>query len=738
MPANYEYRTGNLDLTVTNTTKTVGSAPSSVFQFQSTNGIRWICTADNGSNRVSLFQIAGTDGIVQSQSTITSNTLITKTVGTNPYSASQFQATDGTRWICTADYGSNRVSLFQIAGTDGIVQSQSTITANTLITKTVGTNPYSVFQFQATDGTRWICTADLSSNRVSLFQIAGTDGIVQSQSTITANTLITKAVGNNPYSVFQFQATNGTRWICTADLVSWRVSLFQIAGTDGIVQSQSTITANTTITKTVGSNPISVFEFQATNGTRWICTADLSSAGISLFQIAGTDGIVQSQSTITANTTITKTVGNSPRSVFQFQATDGTRWICTADNDFNRISLFQIAGTDGIVQSQSTITANTTITKTVGTNPYSVFQFQATDGTLWICTADYGSNRVSLFQISNPLGLPLPPGELINVNVLITSNFLVSTNLAELGSLVDYFNFAAGVSPKRPFAPTYNYSFTADDSGTVGSGAVLRFTTNTADITNSSGITIASGATLRLGKKSTYTIPLICQSGSTIEVFPDSDRSGSPLNLSSKTINSGVTINAVSGTATVQLASTAGITAGAGVTLQAPIVTYVRAVTGVPTGSSVLLAVRSANGFANLNQFTLASGNNSGNSTLLISTSIPADTPTSGLVRVARNTGVEDRLAYTSWSGSTFTLSGTLPATYSAGNGCYVGYLDVINSASTTITASLQYVADRNVVLTIRQGSGSGKLQEYQSNYTLTNQDSSIPFTAISDPTNNR
>jgi hypothetical protein len=173
------------------------------------------------------------------------------------------------------------------------------------------------------------------------------------------------------------------------------------------------------------------------------------------------------------------------------------------------------------------------------------------------------------------------------------------------------------------------------------------------------------------------------------------------------------------------------------VVVQAPVTTYVRAVTNVPTGSSVLLAVRSANGFANLSQFTLAAGNNSGNGTLVISGSIPADTPASGFVRVARNTGAEDRLAFTSRTGSTFTLSGTLPATYSAGNGCYVGYLDVINNGSTTITASLQYVSDRNVVLTIRQGSGSGKFQDYQSNYTLTNADSIIPFSAIADPVNN-
>jgi hypothetical protein len=558
--------------------KTVGTNPQSVVQFQTTDGALWIATADFFSNQVSLFQIAGVDGIVDDQATITSNTRITKTVGTNPYSVFQFQATDGTRWIATADSSSSRVSLFQIAGVDGIVDDQATITSNTLITKTVGNSPRSVFQFQGTDGTRWIATADSSSARVSLFQIAGVDGIVDDQATITANTLITKTVGATPFSVVQFQATNGTRWIATADFSSNRVSLFQIAGVDGIVQSQATITSNTLITKTVGTNPFSVVQFQATNGTRWIATADFTSSRVSLFQIAGTDGIVQSQATITANTLITKPVGTNPYSVVQLQGTDGTRWIATADNGSNRVSLFQIAGTDGIVQSQATITANTLITKNVGNGPQSIFQFQATDGILWIATADVSSARVSLFQITDVAGAQLLPNNLNNVAVSLSIRLITAANLAELTSSLDYFNFSAGVSPVA-FTLAFNYTFDFDDSGTIGSGSALRLTTATADITNSSGITVASGATVRLGKKATYTIDFFFQNGSTLEVFPNADRSGANLDLRNCTFAATTTINVTSGTATVlvPLGSAANITAGAGVTIQEPVVAYTAA-----------------------------------------------------------------------------------------------------------------------------------------------------------------
>ena len=72
-------------------------------------------------------------------------------------------------------------------------------------------------------------------------------------------------------------------------------------------------------------------------------------------------------------------------------------------------------------------------------------------------------------------------------------------------------------------------------------------------------------------------------------------------------------------------------------------------------------------------QLYLAGGNNSGNSTLVISSSIPVNTPAAGTIRVSRNGGAtEDALSYTSRSGSTFNLSGTLPVSYNAGNMCHV------------------------------------------------------------------
>jgi hypothetical protein len=119
----------------------------------------------------------------------------------------------------------------------------------------------------------------------------------------------------------------------------------------------------------------------------------------------------------------------------------------------------------------------------------------------------------------------------------------------------------------------------------------------------------------------------------------------------------------------------------------------------------------------------------------VIAESIPADKPPSGFVRVFDNTGQEDRYAYSSWSGSTFTLTGTLSKTYAAGNDSYVPYIDE-TASSASISKSLRYVSDRDVVLFVRLGSGAGKMIPFVSNFTLGDSDSSVPATVIADSIN--
>jgi hypothetical protein len=182
-------------------------------------------------------------------------------------------------------------------------------------------------------------------------------------------------------------------------------------------------------------------------------------------------------------------------------------------------------------------------------------------------------------------------------------------------------------------------------------------------------------------------------------------------------------------------ASSYEVVTSAGVTTTPP--TFrVRAVTGLSSGQKVFLCRRSTPGFALITEFTLAAGNDSGDSTIVIKESIPSDKPDTGYVRIFDSSGDEQRYAYTAWSGSTFTLSGTLSTNYAEDANAYVPYIDE-TSAGSSVSKSLQYVSNRDVVLFVRLGSGSGKMIPFVSNFTLTDADSSVPATVISDTINN-
>jgi hypothetical protein len=174
-------------------------------------------------------------------------------------------------------------------------------------------------------------------------------------------------------------------------------------------------------------------------------------------------------------------------------------------------------------------------------------------------------------------------------------------------------------------------------------------------------------------------------------------------------------------------------------TFQTPVVAYDFGVSGAPTGSSIAIfqSTGSNSLIAKRNEFTLASGNNSGNSILVVNETIPDDKPDSGFVRVLRDDGTEDRLPYSSWSGSTFTLdSATLPTTYSSGNGAYVGYVDVLGSSTGSESNELQYVANRNCVLTVRLGSGANRIRDIRQALVKQAQDQVIPITGFFDSIN--
>lgn len=99
---------------------------------------------------------------------------------------------------------------------------------------------------------------------------------------------------------------------------------------------------------------------------------------------------------------------------------------------------------------------------------------------------------------------------------------------------------------------------------------------------------------------------------------------------------------------------------------------------------------------------------------IVVTASIPADTPNSGTVRVVLDDGRERRVPYTSWTGSTFTIAstdftGANQAT--AGNNVWISYLDLLATA-TSHNYTAVFSGTRNLVGLVRDGA-STPIKEY-------------------------
>lgn len=146
-------------------------------------------------------------------------------------------------------------------------------------------------------------------------------------------------------------------------------------------------------------------------------------------------------------------------------------------------------------------------------------------------------------------------------------------------------------------------------------------------------------------------------------------------------------------------------------------VTYT--VNGLVSGEDrVLIAPRSGtdtNGDPAINkaQLSLSTALTTDNITsVVVTTAIPSDTPSSGYIRVADNNGYERRLHYSSWSGSTFTVDTTdgnedfAAVNASSTNNVYIAYIDELASGTSASFTSVQN-STRDLVLIVRDGGGT-------------------------------
>lgn len=169
-------------------------------------------------------------------------------------------------------------------------------------------------------------------------------------------------------------------------------------------------------------------------------------------------------------------------------------------------------------------------------------------------------------------------------------------------------------------------------------------------------------------------------------------------------------------------------------------------VTGsVPTNNSTIAgatATADVNGAVdstiNTRQLVLNTSLTTDNITsVVVTTAIPTDTPSSGFIRVQDDNGFYRKLHYASYTGSTFTVDTTdgqedfATVNATSGKNVYIAYLDLLATAASESFTSV-YNADRNLFVRVRDGGGT-PIKTFESTMTLTSSGGSATAIRTSD-----
>lgn len=150
-------------------------------------------------------------------------------------------------------------------------------------------------------------------------------------------------------------------------------------------------------------------------------------------------------------------------------------------------------------------------------------------------------------------------------------------------------------------------------------------------------------------------------------------------------------------------------------------------VNGLVSGEDRVLVGPESAGDLQLNQFTLnGTLNGAAVTSVVVNTTIPTDTPATGTIRVRRNSGVYSRIAYTSYSGSTFTISSTDFSSDNASNGnnVFISYIDKLATASSESFTGV-YLSNRSLLIRVRDGGGT-PIKPFEGTATLSSAGGSI------------
>jgi len=113
---------------------------------------------------------------------------------------------------------------------------------------------------------------------------------------------------------------------------------------------------------------------------------------------------------------------------------------------------------------------------------------------------------------------------------------------------------------------------------------------------------------------------------------------------------------------------------------------------------------------------TNATYNAAGITSVVMTTAIPTDIPSSGTFRIELDSGAYRRISYTSFTGSTFTIpstdfSGANAAT--AGNNAFVTYIDGA-AGGTSVSATYVYSSDRTLFTRVRNANSGTEIKTFE------------------------
>lgn len=155
----------------------------------------------------------------------------------------------------------------------------------------------------------------------------------------------------------------------------------------------------------------------------------------------------------------------------------------------------------------------------------------------------------------------------------------------------------------------------------------------------------------------------------------------------------------------------------------------------ISTEDRVLVGPKDTGNDFEFDQFTLATTLNGGTETaVVVGSAIPSDTPSTGTIRIQLDTGIYRRQAYTSWTGTTFTISSadyTDPNDATSGNNVFISYIDELADATSEAFTAI-YSTDRSLWVRVRDG-GATPIKTFETAATFGSGGGSVTAIRTSD-----